>query len=108
MKTTTKIANLKRKPESGFVFEVAYIMNFELENEIDRKLGMIEFEINETESNFIPYEELTEEIVLGWVIETLGEEEITKIETEYKTKLEERIEEKSHPEFLIGAPWEAK
>jgi hypothetical protein len=108
MKTTTKIANLKRKPTSGLVFEITYIMNFELEGETDRKVGMITFEGDETDPNFIPFEELTEEIVLGWVTETLGEEEITKIETEFKTRLKERIEKKSNPEFLIGTPWEGR
>ena len=105
MNTTTKIANLKRKPTTGLVFEVTYIMNFELENETDRKVGMIEFEGDETDPNFIPFEDLTEETVLGWVTETLGEEEITKIETEFETRLQERIDKKSNPEFLVGTPW---
>jgi hypothetical protein len=43
--------------------------------------------------------------VLGWVTETLGEEEITKIETEFETRLQERIDKKSNPEFLVGTPW---
>jgi hypothetical protein len=105
MKTTTKIANLKRKPTTGLVFEVTYIMNFELENETDRKVGMITFEGDETDPNFVPFEELTEETVLGWVTTTLGEEEIAKIEAEFKTRLQERIDKKASPEFLTGTPW---
>ena len=105
MKTTTKIAGLKRKPTSGLVFEVTYIMNFELETETDRKVGMIEFEGDETNPNFISFEDLTEEIVLGWVTETLGESEITKIKNEFETKLQGRIDEKSTPKFLTGTPW---
>ncbi len=108
MKTTTKIANLKRKPTSGLVFEVTYIMNFELEGETDRKVGMITFEGDETDPNFIPFEELTEETVLGWVTTTLGKKEIAKIEAEFKTRLEERIERKSKPEFLTGTPWSGR
>ena len=105
MKTTTKIANLKRKPTTGLVFEVTYIMNFELESETDRKVGMIEFEGDETDPNFVPFEDLTEEIVLGWVTSTLGEEQITAIETEFETRLQERIDKKASPEFLTGTPW---
>jgi hypothetical protein len=105
MKTTTKIANLKRKPTSGLVFEVTYIMNFELEGETDRKVGMITFEGDETDPNFVPFEELTEEIVLGWVTTTLGKKEIAKIEAEFKTRLEERIARKANPTFLVGTPW---
>jgi hypothetical protein len=106
MKTTTKIANLKRKPTTGLVFEVTYIMNFELENETDRKVGMIEFEGDETDPNFVPFEDLTEETVLGWVTATLGEEQISTIETEFETRLQERIDKKASPEFLTGTPWE--
>jgi hypothetical protein len=106
MKTTTKIAGLKRKPTTGLVFEVTYIMNFELASETDRKVGMIEFEGDETDPNFVPFEDLTEETVLGWVTTTLGEEEITKIETEFETRLQERIDKKANPEFLTGTPWE--
>lgn len=105
MKTTTKIANLKRKPTTGLVFEVTYIMNFELENETDRKVGIIEFEGDETDPNFIPFEDLTEEIVLGWVTATLGEEQTSAIETEFETRLQERINKKANPEFLTGTPW---
>ena len=105
MKTTTKIANLKRKPITGLVFEVTYIMNFELGNETDRKVGMVEFEGNVNDPNFIPYEDLTETTVLGWVTSTLGEVEITKIKTEFEAKLQERISRKSNPEFLTGKPW---
>jgi hypothetical protein len=106
MKTTTKIVNLKRKPTSGLVFEVTYIMSFELASETDRKVGMIEFEGDETDPNFIPFEELTEETVLGWVTNSLGEEEITKIETEFESRLQEIINKKANPEFLTGTPWE--
>jgi len=105
MNTTTKIANLKRKPTTGLVFEVTYIMNFELENETDRKVGMIEFEGNETDPNFVPFKDLTEEIVLGWVTATLGEEQISALKTEFETRLQERITKKANPEFLIGTPW---
>jgi hypothetical protein len=105
MKKTTKIANLKRNPTSGLVSEVTYIINFELEGETDRKVGMITFEGDETDPNFVPFEDLTEETVLGWVISTLGKEEITKIETEFETRLQERIDKKNNPEFLLGTPW---
>ena len=108
MKTTTKIANLKRKPTTGLVFEVTYIMNFELKGETDRKIGIIEFEGDETDPNLIPFDELTEETVLSWVTTTLGEEQINLIETEFETRLQERVDKKTNPEFLIGTPWGGK
>jgi hypothetical protein len=105
MTTTFKIANLKRKPTTGLVFEVTYIMNFELEGETDRKVGMETFEGDETSETFVPFENLTEEIVLEWVKESLGEEKIAEIEASYKASLEERITRKANPTFLTGTPW---
>jgi hypothetical protein len=108
MKTTTKIANLKRKPTTGLVFEVTYIMNFELEGETDRKIGTVEFEGDINDPNFVPFEDLTEETVLGWVTSTLGEEQISAIETEFEVRLQGRIDKKASPEFLTGKPWGKK
>jgi hypothetical protein len=105
MKTTIKILNLKRIPTTGFVVKVDYSINFELEGETDRKIGSIKYEVDETSTNLIPFEELTEEIVLGWVNTSLGEEELSKINTEFKTKLEQKIKKKSNHEFISGTPW---
>jgi hypothetical protein len=105
MNKTTKIVNLKRIPNNGLVFEVTYIMNFELEGEMDRKVGTLEITGDETDPNFIPFENLTEEVVLSWVTNSLGEEEILKIDSEFTTRLQERINKKNNPEFLSGTPW---
>jgi hypothetical protein len=106
MTTTWKIGQLKRRPTTGLVFEVNYSMNFKLQNETDRKVGMIELEGDVNDSNFISYENLTEAVVLEWVKTTLGETKIIQIENEFKTKLEGRIARKANPEFLTGKPWE--
>ena len=105
MKTTTKIVGLKRKPSSGLVIEVTYIIKFELEGETDRHVGSVTLEGDETLETFVPFEELTEAIVLDWVKTTVGEEKITEIKTEAETRLEDRIEKKTNPEFLVGTPW---
>lgn len=105
MTTTWKIAQLKRNPTNGLVFEVTYIMNFELENETDRHVGSVELEGDPTSETFVPYEELTELIVLEWVKEELTQSKITEIETSMETRLEDRIEKKANPEFLTGTPW---
>lgn len=105
METNWKIANLKRKPEDGLVIEVTWVMNFDLNGEKDRKVGMIKLEGDSNDPNFVAYENLTEEIVLDWVKSELGEEKIENIENEFKTILENRIQKKENPEFLTGKPW---
>lgn len=108
MTTTWKIAQLKRNPTNGLVFEVTYIINFELQNETDRHVGSVTLVGDPTSSTFVPYNELTEAIVLDWVKEELTQAKITEIETDMETRLEARIEKKANPEFLTGTPWSKK
>lgn len=106
MITTWKIANAKRKTASGLVIEVIYIMNFELEGETDRHVGIAQFEGDPAAPGFVPFEQLTEEIILGWVKTQLGDEKINSIIAEAEARLQEKIDKKNNPEFLPGLPWE--
>lgn len=105
METTWNIIQMKRKPSNGLVFEVTYVMNFKLENKEDRHIGMITLEGDPQSEGFIPYEELTKEIVLGWIQSEVGEEEIQRIQTDVERRLQERIDRENNPEFLQGIPW---
>lgn len=105
MTTTWKIAQLKRIPDTGLVTYVTYIMNFELEGEIDRLVGSITLTGDINDPDFIPFENLTEEDVIAWVQADLGAVEISTIEADYQAQLEERILNKQNPEFLEGTPW---
>ncbi len=105
METNWKIVNLKRDPNNGLVFEVTYIMNFKLQEESDRKVGMITLEGDPNDKDFVPFEQLTEEIIIDWVKDVLGEEEINKTKSEHETRMQERIDRKTNPEFLQGLPW---
>jgi hypothetical protein len=105
MTTTWKIAQLKRIPDTGLVTYVTYIMNFELEGEIDRLVGSITLTGDVNDPDFIPFENLTEEDAIAWVQADLGAVEISTIEADYQAQLEERILNKQNPEFLEGTPW---
>lgn len=106
MTTNWNIVQLKRKPDNGLVFEVIYTINFELNGEVDRKVSVLELEGDINEPDFIPFENLTQENVLYWIQTTLGQSTISEIETEFKTRLEKRIDRKNNPEYLTGKPWE--
>ena len=105
MTTTWKIAQLKRVPDTGLVTQVTYIMNFKLESETDRKVGSVTLTGDASDPNFIPYENLTEEGVVAWVQAELGASEISTIETEFQTRLQEKLDKKNNPESLTGLPW---
>lgn len=106
MNTSWKIANAKRKTPSGLVTEVVYIMNFELEGESDRHVGVATFEGDPTAPGFVPFEQLTEPVVIDWVKAQLDDAKINSITAEAQARLQERIDKKNNPEFLQGLPWE--
>lgn len=105
MTTTWQIAGLKRNPSTDLVIEVTYIMNFLHEGISDRKVGVVTLTGDPTDPAFIPYEELTEEIVINWVKDDLGAEAISGIEASFLARLEAAVEKKNNPTFLTGTPW---
>lgn len=105
MNTVWKIFDAKRKPSSGFVIEVVYIINFELEGESHRHVGVAKFEGDATAPRFIPFDQLTESIIIDWVKAQLGEEKIASIVTEAEQRIQKTIDRKKNPESLNGLPW---
>jgi hypothetical protein len=63
----------------------------------------IDFAFTAWESGFIPYADLTKEIVVGWVKDYFGEEKVAEIEA----ALANQIQEKLHPTNAAGVPWTA-
>jgi len=106
MEKNWTIADLKRYPENGLVFDVTYIINFALEDIQDRHVGGLQLEGDPEDENFIPFEEITEEVVIDWVKTELGEEKLDEIYSNMTTRLEEKLERKNNPPFLEGKPWE--
>lgn len=105
MTTTWKIAQLKRNSSNGLVIEVTYFMNFLHEGLSDRKVGGVALTGDPTDPAFIPYEDLTEEIVINWVKAELGTEAVAEVEAEFLARLEAVIEKKNNSTVLVGTPW---
>ena len=53
------------------------------------------------ESELIPFDNLTEELVISWVQDKLGEEQVASIQS----SLISQIEEQKTPSKLSGVPW---
>ena len=105
MTETWNIIDLKRKPDSGLVFEVIYVVVLNLDGFQGSHGGIVELDGSFDDPNFIPFNSLTEEIVIDWVKDKIGEDEIIRIQSEISALLEERIESERNPEFLTGTPW---
>jgi len=104
MNTNWTIHQLERKSDNGFVVNVHWRYAFvetsedgEIQYYADR-YGVISYTQAE-DSELIPYEDLTKEIVIEWVKESLDMEEIEE-------SLKNDIDTQKNPPILQGLPWD--
>jgi hypothetical protein len=99
---TNKIYNLERDPDNGFVVKVTWGIELHDNGLMDRHLSQVEF-IQEANS-FIPYEQLTEEIVWGWVESRVGHVALAQIEDRLVSRYNAMKQEQSNAP-IEGLPW---
>ena len=96
---TWKIAQLERETADGFVFTAHYTVNAEDGTYSAGAYGSIGLERPET---LVPFADLTEEQVIGWVKEKLGgAEKVAEIEA----ALQAQLDEQAAPTKASGTPW---
>ena len=97
---TWAIANLERETADGYVFCAHYTVSANDGTYASSAYGSIGFQRPE---NLIPYNQLDESTVIGWVKEALGgEEKIAEIEA----ALQAQIDEQRAPSKAAGVPWQ--
>lgn len=96
---TWKIAQLERETADGFVFTAHYTVDANDGTYSAGAYGSVGFE---RPDNLIPYADLTESVVVGWVQEALGGAE--KV-TEIQAALQLQLDEQRHPSKAAGVPW---
>ena len=95
---TWKIAQLDRETADGYVFTAHYTVEAADETYKAGAYGSIGFEKPET---LVPYADLTEEVVVGWVKDQLTAEKVKEIED----ALQSQIDEQKTPTKATGTPW---
>lgn len=96
---TWKISQLERETADGYVFVAHYTVDAKDDVYSAGAYGSIGFERPEDE--LIPFADLTEELVVGWVKEKLGEEAVANVET----ALQNQLDEQASPTKASGLPW---
>jgi hypothetical protein len=96
---TWAIASLERETADGFVFTAHYTVDANDGTYSSGAYGSIGFQ---RPDDLIPFADLTEELVVGWVKEALGGEE--KVES-IQTALQAQIDEQRAPSKAAGVPW---
>ena len=96
--STWHIVNLERETADGFVFTAHYTVDATDGVYRAGAYGSIGFE---RPDNLIPFADLTEELVIGWVKEALGDDRVLEI----GQALLNQLEEQAHPTKAAGVPW---
>jgi hypothetical protein len=96
------IHQLERKSDDGFVVKVHWRYSITDTDELGKKYYadtyvVISYDVSK-DVIIIPYDELTEEIVLGWLENSLDVELLDK-------KVVDQIENQKTPPILLGIPW---
>ena len=96
---TWEINTVERELADGYVKKVIYrVKGIDGSEEKARATGEVDLERPET---LIPYKELTENTVIGWVKTKLGTEQVTAIEK----SLTDEIALINTPVTATGKPW---
>jgi hypothetical protein len=96
--TTWNIANLERETSDGYVFTAHYTVDANDGTYSAGAYGSIGLERPES---LIPYSNLTKELVVGWVKDKLGTEQVEAIEA----ALQAQLDEQHAPTKAAGLPW---
>ena len=100
------VANLERESADGYVFTAHWVVAA-ISDELDAEgnpytssaYGSIGLE--RPSKKLIPFDNLTAEIVTGWVKDKLGADKVEAVEAALTAQIEERI----NPTKLTGLPW---
>lgn len=97
---TWAIANLERETSDGYVFTVHYTVNAADGTYTSGAYGSLGLE--RPEGDMVPFAELTEDMVIGWVKDKFGAEKVAEIEA----ALQAQLDEQHAPTKASGMPWQ--
>jgi hypothetical protein len=100
MNINWQVQNMTRVLNDGFVINVAWSCTASQNSASAFYGGTTTYENDPSEPGFIPYDQLTEEIVLGWVFAALGDQK-----AEIEANLTAKVEKQLNPTTANGMPW---
>lgn len=102
MNHTWKIYDLKRTIADGIVTKVTYACESELSGSTTRKIGELAVIGSADDADFIAYEDLTQDIVLGWVTSSI---DTSSLETANSASIAASIVARAAITERNGTPW---
>ena len=104
METIWRIKNMIRYQNTGLVEYVDFTFTSTLDGHTHEEVSSVQLSGDENSEGFIAYEDLTEEIVLQWVMDALGEAGIENLENFNRMILVDIADEAANP-TTTGLPW---
>lgn len=108
---TYTVATLDRVIDTGVVYTVHWRLSASRPNSVEGEpeyfidvYGTESFEADPSDPGFVDYDDLTEEICVGWVKDKWGEEEVANKEA----ALSEILDTLETPVNASGTPWETE
>lgn len=102
MNHTWKIYDLKRTIADGVVTKVTYACESNYSGSGTRKIGELTVVGSVDDADFVPYEDLTEAIVLGWVTDSV---DTASVETDNSASVAASIVARAAITESNGTPW---
>lgn len=99
---TWAIANLERETSDGYVFTVHYTVDAVSGDQAYRAGAYGSLGLERPEDDMVPFADLTEEMVIGWVKDKFGPEKVAEI----LAALQAQLDEQHHPTKASGMPWQ--
>ena len=97
--TTWKIAQLERETADGYVFQAHYTVDASDGTYNAGAYGSVGLDKPET---LVPFADLTEEQVIGWVKAAIGgDDKVAEVEA----ALQKQLDEQAAPTKATGTPW---
>ena len=95
------IAQMEREVGDGYVYTVHYTVDAVSDDQVYRAGAYGSIGLERPEDELIPFSELTPEIVVGWLQDKLGEEQVESI----CNALQAQLDEQRQPTKATGLPW---
>jgi hypothetical protein len=96
------IVELEHHVSDGLVITAHWQLTAEGEGQTARLIGVVTLPPKDpTDPSFIPFDDLTEDVVIGWVKAQLGEEQVAELEASVESQLAALIS----PATVTGLPW---
>lgn len=105
MTTTWNIFDTQSQIADGVITRVTYGCIVQLDNCIDRTINNLDLVGDPSSEGFVSYENLTEGTILQWVKSSIGQEQVTAIETSLQNNVTAQKAAKDAETIKSGLPW---